>query len=150
MVHENISSRKYSSIWYPPVNPIPPPTHSLYRSLFPTLIVSLYDLELKREYDVYIRAVPVNTYRYKYLNMEWREVGETDAFPSNDKQIYRHPSSPSTGHHWMKKPISFKGIKVTNNPRSANGNVSPRYCMKSVHAYEEVLSLLKCGEISLY
>ena len=71
-----------------------------------------------------VRVAPADSLRYKYLNMRWCAVGESDVVQNEEKQILRHASSPNNGMFWMRKPISFKNIKITNNSRSKNGNVS--------------------------
>ena len=56
--------------------------------------------------------------------MQWTAVGESEVMQNEERQIFRHPNSPNSGQFWMKKPISFKQVKITHNPASANGNVS--------------------------
>ncbi len=101
------------------LSPLPPPT----RSLFPTLLISIRGLNPKKEYSLFVRVAPADSMRYKYLNMKWCAVGESDVVQNEEKQILRHSSSPNNGMFWMRKPISFKNIKITNNARSKNGNV---------------------------
>lgn len=43
--------------------------------------------------------------------------GKAEVPPSN--AIYIHPESPNFGAHWMKEPISFAKVKLTNK---TNGN----------------------------
>ena len=38
---------------------------------------------------------------------------------------FTHPNSPSIGEIWMKKPVSFKTVKITHNSdNTKKGNVS--------------------------
>ena len=81
-------------------------------------------LEPKQEYTLAVRVAPVDNLRYKFLKMKWCAVGESDVIQNEEKQVFYHPNSPNSGQFWMQKPVSFKTIKVTNNTRSKNGNVS--------------------------
>lgn len=47
--------------------------------------------------------------------------GKAEAPPSNP--IYVHPESPNFGAHWMKEPISFAKVKLTNKT-NGSGQVS--------------------------
>lgn len=38
--------------------------------------------------------------------------GKAEAPPTNP--LYIHPESPNFGAHWMKEPISFAKVKLTN------------------------------------
>ena len=98
------------------------------RRLFPALLVGLRGLEFKTEYTISLRISSADPYRYKFLNMQWTAVGESEVMQNEERQIFRHPNSPNSGQFWMKKPISFKQVKITHNPASANGNVSRNSC----------------------
>lgn len=95
-----------------------------HRRLFPGLLVGVRGLELYTEYIISLRISSADPYRYKFLNMQWTAVGESEVMQNEDRQIFCHPNSPSTGQFWMKKPISFKQVKITHNPSSKFGNVS--------------------------
>lgn len=93
------------------------------RSLFPTLLVSLHGLNPKKKYSISVKVSPVDNYRYKYINMKWCPVGDSDVIQNVERQIFHHPSSPNTGHFWMKRSICFKSIKITHHRKSKYGNV---------------------------
>ena len=101
-----------------------------FRRLFPALLVSVRGLDENTEYTISLRISSADPYRYKFLNMQWVSVGESEVMQNEDRQIYCHYNSPSTGTFWMKKPISFKSVKITHNPSSKHGNVS--YCFYGV------------------
>lgn len=88
-------------------------------------MVTLRGLEPTQDYTVTLRVAPADTCRYKFLNMQWSAVGESEINQNEARQLFVHPNSPNTGEFWMKKPISFKSVKITHNPTSRNGNVSP-------------------------
>lgn len=94
-----------------------------HRCLFPTLLVSLRGLELKKRYQVSLRMVPVDNYRYRYSNMTWSPAGDSDVIQNHERQIFHHPCSPTSGQFWMKRPISFKSVKITHYANSKHGNV---------------------------
>ena len=94
-----------------------------FRRLFPALLVGIRGLEHITEYIISLRISSADPYRYKFLNMQWVAVGESEVMQNEDRQIFRHPNSPNNGQFWMKKPISFKQVKITHNPSSSCGNV---------------------------
>ncbi len=46
------------------------------------------------------------------------------AEPHMPGRLYIHPDSPAAGSHWMKQPIMFHKLKLTNNNLDQNGHVS--------------------------
>ena len=94
------------------------------RRLFPALMLTIQGLEPEMDYTIYLKVTPADDQRYRYINMKWCATGETEVSQSEHLQTYRHPSSPNTGQFWMKRPISFKSIKISHYPKSKNGNVS--------------------------
>lgn len=55
------------------------------------------------------------------MNGEWVPGGKAEVPPPNP--IYMHPESPNFGAHWMKEPVSFAKVKLTNKT-NGNGQVS--------------------------
>ena len=104
-----------------------------FRRLFPALLVGVRGLDPKTEYSISLRISPADPYRYKFLNMQWVSVGESEVMQNEDRQIYLHPNSPNSGQFWMKKPISFKQVKITHNPSSSKGNVN---CYNIISKYK--------------
>jgi brachyury protein len=64
--------------------------------------------------------------------------GKAEAPPNNP--IYVHPESPNFGAHWMKEPISFAKVKLTNK---TNGN--GQIMLNSLHKYEPRVHLVRVG-----
>ena len=104
------------------VHDVLPPLFS--RRLFPALLVGIRGLDCHMEYTVSLRISSADPFRYKFLNMKWVAVGESEVMQNEDRQIFCHPNSPNISQFWMKKPISFKQVKITHNPSSSYGNVS--------------------------
>ena len=96
----------------------------LYRRLFPSVMVSVRGLNPRADYTISLRMRSADKYRYKFLNLEWVRVGESELMQNEDRQIFKHPSSPNSGQFWMKKPISFKTVKISHN--STNKHVSTK------------------------
>ena len=46
------------------------------------------------------------------------------AEPTVPGRMYIHPDSPATGQQWMKGPITFHKMKLTNNTLDQHGHVS--------------------------
>ena len=85
--------------------------------------MGLRGLDPQTEYSISLRVTSADPYRYKFLNMRWVAVGESEVMQNEDRQIFHHSNSPNSGKFWMKKPISFKQMKITHNPSSSSGNV---------------------------
>jgi hypothetical protein len=64
--------------------------------------------------------------------------GKAELPPNNP--IYIHPESPNFGAHWMKEPISFAKVKLTNK---TNGN--GQIMLNSLHKYEPRVHLVRVG-----
>lgn len=62
--------------------------------------------------------------------------GKAEAPPPNP--VYVHPESPNFGQHWMKEPISFAKVKLTNK---TNGN--GQIMLNSLHKYEPRVHLVQ-------
>lgn len=87
-------------------------------------MVHVHGLKLEEDYTLTLRVAPADGQRYKFVNMKWIRVGESEVNQNEVKQLYIHPSSPNNGAFWMKKPVSFKGVKITHFSESKHGNVS--------------------------
>ena len=108
-----------------------------FRQLFPALRVRIHGLEPVIEYTVSLRISSADPYRYKFLNTKWVAVEESEVMQNEDKQIFRHPNSPNNGEFWMKKPISFKDVKITHDPSSTHAHVGLQcmYCCLHSSSY---------------
>uniref|UniRef100_A0A670ZWN2 T-box domain-containing protein n=1 Tax=Pseudonaja textilis TaxID=8673 RepID=A0A670ZWN2_PSETE len=54
------------------------------------------------------------------------------AEPRPPCRTYIHPDSPALGSHWMKEPLSFQKLKLTNNTLDQQGHV----ILHSMHRYK--------------
>ncbi|CAH1100514.1 unnamed protein product [Psylliodes chrysocephalus] len=108
------------------------------RRMFPVIKVTAAGLDPKAMYTVLLEFVQIDPHRWKYVNGEWVPGGKAEVPPSNP--IYIHPESPNFGAHWMKEPISFAKVKLTNK---SNGN--GQIMLNSLHKYEPRVHLVRVG-----
>lgn len=89
--------------------------------MFPVLKVNVTGLEPKAMYSFLLDFVCIGGNRWKYVNGEWVSGGKPE--PPVPSCVYIHPDSPNFGAHWMKQPIGFSKVKLTNK-QSTSGQVS--------------------------
>lgn len=106
--------------------------------MFPIVKVTASGLDPAAMYTVLLEFVQIDSHRWKYVNGEWVPGGKAEAPPTNP--IYVHPESPNFGAHWMKEPISFAKVKLTNK-----SNGSGQIMLNSLHKYEPRVHLVRVG-----
>ena len=106
--------------------------------MFPIVKVTTSGLDPAAMYTVLLEFVQIDSHRWKYVNGEWVPGGKAEAPPTNP--IYVHPESPNFGAHWMKEPISFAKVKLTNK-----SNGSGQIMLNSLHKYEPRVHLVRVG-----
>ena len=84
----------------------------LFRRMFPVFKCSITGLDPNSMYTILLDFVQVENHRWKYVNGEWVAGGKAE--PSAPNCVYVHPDSPNFGSHWMKEPLSFSKVKLTN------------------------------------
>ena len=80
--------------------------------MFPVFKCSMSGLDSNSMYTILLDFVQVENHRWKYVNGEWVAGGKAE--PAAPNCVYVHPDSPNFGSHWMKEPISFSKVKLTN------------------------------------
>ncbi|OXU25287.1 hypothetical protein TSAR_017022 [Trichomalopsis sarcophagae] len=102
------------------------------RRMFPTFQIRLFGLEPNTEYILIMDFVPCDDKRYRYAfhSSAWVVAGRAD--PVSPPRMHWHPDSPATGAHWMKQPVSFDKLKLTNNQLDDNGHI----ILNSMHRYQ--------------
>lgn len=89
------------------------------------------------EYLLVMDFIPCDDKRYRYAfhSSAWVVAGRAD--PVSPPRIHVHPDSPASGAHWMKQPVSFDKLKLTNNQLDDNGHVSSQKAslIKSIFYY---------------
>lgn len=83
-----------------------------HRRMFPVLRASVSGLDPNAMYSVLLDFVAADNNRWKYVNGEWVPGGKPE--PQSPSCVYIHPDSPNFGAHWMKAPVSFSKVKLSN------------------------------------
>ena len=83
-----------------------------FRRMFPVLKLHIKGLEAHAMYSILLDFVAVEDHRWKYVNGEWVPGGKPE--PATTSSVYIHPDSPNFGQHWMKSPVAFTKVKLTN------------------------------------
>ncbi|ELK16309.1 T-box transcription factor TBX19 [Pteropus alecto] len=91
------------------------------RRMFPVLKISVTGLDPNAMYSLLLDFVPTDSHRWKYVNGEWVPAGKPEA--PGHSCVYIHPDSPNFGAHWMKAPVSFSKVKLTNK-HSGGGQIT--------------------------
>uniref|UniRef100_A0A5F8HJS8 T-box domain-containing protein n=1 Tax=Monodelphis domestica TaxID=13616 RepID=A0A5F8HJS8_MONDO len=92
------------------------------RRMFPQCKIRLSGLVPYLKYVVLADFVSVDNFRYKWAKDQWEVAGKAE--PQLPGRSYIHPDSPAYGSHWMKEPVSFHKMKLTNNTLDQHGHVS--------------------------
>uniref|UniRef100_A0A670ZWR9 T-box domain-containing protein n=1 Tax=Pseudonaja textilis TaxID=8673 RepID=A0A670ZWR9_PSETE len=82
------------------------------------------------KYLMLVDFVPTDNFRYKWNKDQWEIAGKAE--PRPPCRTYIHPDSPALGSHWMKEPLSFQKLKLTNNTLDQQGHV----ILHSMHRYK--------------
>ncbi|XP_056335747.1 T-box transcription factor T-A [Danio aesculapii] len=110
------------------------------RRMFPVLRASVTGLDPNAMYSVLLDFVAADNNRWKYVNGEWVPGGKPE--PQSPSCVYIHPDSPNFGAHWMKAPVSFSKVKLSNK---LNGG--GQIMLNSLHKYEPRIHIVKVGGI---
>lgn len=94
------------------------------RRMFPACRVSVTGLDPEARYLFLLDVVPVDAARYRWQGRRWEPSGKAE--PRLPDRVYIHPDSPATGAHWMRQPVSFHRVKLTNSTLDPHGHVRPR------------------------
>ncbi|XP_039600900.1 T-box transcription factor TBX19 [Polypterus senegalus] len=108
------------------------------RRMFPVLKISVSGLDPNAMYSFLLDFAPADSHRWKYVNGEWVPAGKPD--PQTHSCVYIHPDSPNFGAHWMKAPVSFSKVKLTNK---LNGG--GQIMLNSLHKYEPQIHIVRVG-----
>ncbi|XP_068103271.1 T-box transcription factor TBX6 [Hyperolius riggenbachi] len=111
------------------------------RRMFPQCKVSVSGLEPDGKYVLLADIVPVDNSRYKWQEDHWEPSGRAE--PRLPERVYIHPDSPAPGAHWMKQPISFHKIKLTNNTLDQMGHI----ILHSMHRYQPRFHIVRAQDV---
>ncbi|KAJ0066764.1 hypothetical protein NL108_002349 [Boleophthalmus pectinirostris] len=108
------------------------------RRMFPVLKVNVSGLDPNAMYSFLLDFASADNHRWKYVNGEWVPGGKPE--PQTPSCVYIHPDSPNFGAHWMKAPVSFSKVKLTNK---LNGG--GQIMLNSLHKYEPRIHIVRVG-----
>ncbi|XP_069624048.1 T-box transcription factor T-like isoform X2 [Ranitomeya imitator] len=108
------------------------------RRMFPVLKISVSGLDPNAMYSFLMDFVTADNNRWKYVNGEWVPGGKPE--PQAPSCVYIHPDSPNFGAHWMKAPVSFSKVKLTNKM-----NGEGQIMLNSLHKYEPRIHIVRVG-----
>ncbi|KAG8431214.1 hypothetical protein GDO86_019240, partial [Hymenochirus boettgeri] len=111
------------------------------RRMFPQCKVRVSGLEPDGKYLLLADIVPVDNSRYKWQEDHWEPSGRAE--PRLPERVYVHPDSPAPGSHWMKQPISFHKIKLTNNTLDQMGHI----ILHSMHKYQPRFHIVRAQDV---
>ncbi|KAK9532736.1 hypothetical protein VZT92_010108 [Zoarces viviparus] len=99
------------------------------RRMFPHCSISVSGLQPFANYVIMVDMVPADSFKYKWKKEQWEVAGKAE--PQPPCRTYVHPDSPAPGSHWMKQPLSFLRMKLTNNTLDQHGHI----VLHSMHRY---------------
>uniref|UniRef100_A0A5S6QGZ1 T-box domain-containing protein n=1 Tax=Trichuris muris TaxID=70415 RepID=A0A5S6QGZ1_TRIMR len=114
------------------------------RRMFPTLRYRIHGLDPNGTYAVFVQLLPTDEWRYKFSSGRWVVAGRADpgVLHPSACRLYAHPDSPASGRLWMKQPLSFHRLKLTNNQMDDLGHI----VLHSMHHYAPVLTVVRLHE----
>lgn len=106
--------------------------------MFPSLNISIKDLDPLQNYCLFLELVNVENCRFKYSGTAgWSPGGQAEH--QSERRIYLHPESPSTGNYWMNQSINFHRVKLTNTASPPEGQM----VLNSMHKYQPRIIILQ-------
>ena len=110
-----------------------------FRRTFPLIKIRMAGLEETSLYTVQVEFRVSDTYKYRFVNGEWRTSQRTEKL-SSSPILYEHTDSPNFGHHWVKDSIAFGKLKLTNNENSKSADA---VYLRSLNKYDPVIHIYK-------
>nr|XP_015221546.1 PREDICTED: T-box-containing protein TBX6L-like isoform X2 [Lepisosteus oculatus] len=111
------------------------------RRMFPHCKITLSGLLPYAKYIILVDMVPVDGFRYKWNKDRWEVAGKAE--PQPPCRTYLHPDSPAPGSHWMKQPVSFLKLKLTNNTLDQHGHI----ILHSMHRYQPRFHVVQADDL---
>ncbi|CAL2038085.1 unnamed protein product [Caenorhabditis brenneri] len=111
------------------------------RRMFPTLSVIISGLDPVKNYVVMVdlECIELKRFRYSFHQSKWISTGPGESeLPS---RMFVHSDSPARGAHWMRAPVSFDKMKLTNNQLDNNGHI----IVNSMHKYRPRVHIIEQG-----
>ncbi|KAJ6659051.1 hypothetical protein lerEdw1_019353 [Lerista edwardsae] len=117
--------------------------------MFPQLKIRVSGLVPYAKYLLLVDFVPLDHFRkcanpsppLQWSKDRWEVAGKAE--PQLPCRTYVHPDSPALGSHWMKEPVSFQKLKLTNNTLDQHGHI----ILHSMHRYRPRLHTLQAEDL---
>ncbi|EFO97971.1 hypothetical protein CRE_17605 [Caenorhabditis remanei] len=116
-------------------------TRKVGRQLFPHLNYILKGLNPNELYGVFIHFERVDNNRYHFLHNKWNVFGKGDEV--RQIKVEQHLDGWRAGSYWMAKPVSFKHVRITNDPDLKKPNT---FVLQSMHKFIPVVGIQKMGD----
>nr|XP_013800249.1 PREDICTED: LOW QUALITY PROTEIN: T-box-containing protein TBX6L-like [Apteryx mantelli mantelli] len=111
------------------------------RRMFPQCKIKVSGLIPYAKYLMLVDFVPMDNFRYKWNKDQWEVAGKAE--PQLPCRTYVHPDSPAPGSHWMKEPVSFQKLKLTNNTLDQHGHI----ILHSMHRYKPRFHIVQADDL---
>ncbi|XP_043923913.1 T-box-containing protein TBX6L-like [Protopterus annectens] len=111
------------------------------RRMFPQCKINISGLMPYAKYVLLVDVLPVDNNRYKWNKDKWDVAGKAE--PQLPCRTYFHPDSPAPGSHWMKQPVSFQKLKLTNNTLDQHGHI----ILHSMHRYQPRFHIVQADDL---
>ncbi|XP_026883059.2 T-box transcription factor 16 [Electrophorus electricus] len=111
------------------------------RRMFPHCKINISGLVPYAKYILLVDMVPEDGFRYKWNKDKWELAGKAE--PQPPYRTYLHPDSPAPGSHWMKQPVSFLKLKLTNNALDQHGHI----ILHSMHRYHPRFHIVQADDL---
>ena len=109
--------------------------------MFPTVKISITGLEPSQKYFVMMDIIPADDSRYKYQGKEWVVAGKAE--PHLPGRLYYHPDSPASGAQWMRHPVQFTKVKLTNNNLDQQNHI----VLNSMHKFQPRIHIVAANDM---
>lgn len=111
--------------------------------MFPYCRFRISGLQPNRSYTLLLDLQPLEGLYYTWTGEDWQPAGEAEAEARVPGPPFTHPDSPAPGHHWMKAPVSFYKLRLTDGPSSLDDTA----VLRPMHRYLPRLHLV-CNDLS--
>lgn len=106
--------------------------------MFPYCRFRISGLQPNRSYKLLLDLQPLDSLCYTWTGEDWQPAGEAEAEARVPGPPFTHPDSPAPGHHWMKTPVSFYKLRLTDGSSSLDDTAA----LRPMHRYLPRLHLV--------
>lgn len=111
--------------------------------MFPYCRFRISGLQPNRSYTLLLDLQPLDDLCYTWTGEDWRPASDAEAEAEAEARVpgppFTHPDSPAPGHHWMKTPVSFYKLRLTDGPSGLEDTTA----LQPMHRYLPRLHLVR-------